>query len=328
MCGSLAAVSAAQAGEMTVSGGATATWTKLDHGVTGNPLGMATNLSFDGSGELDNGNTFAVNIAHDDKNAFSSAAITLDVAGIGTFKLDQGGGTGIDRFDDNMPSAKEESFDTGITTGIVTVTGAGASTDIEWTVDSAFLPEGMKAYVSYNPRADGTAASDKGGGGSVAAAGTKGSGYDIVVEHSALADGLNVFAGYSSIDQEGVGTSQDHNAYVLGGTYAMGGITIGYQWSRDEHGAVNSTSYYENTAYAISYAVNDDLSLSYGRHDSDRNSDLAGLDVEMENESFQVAYSMGGATIALAESNTDNSAYSSAATADKEATTIWLTLAF
>jgi outer membrane protein OmpU len=312
---------------MTVSGGATATWTKLDHGVTGNPLGMATNLSFDGSGELDNGNTFKVNIAHDDQNAWSAAAITLDVAGIGSFVLDQGGGTGIDRLDDMMPSAKEESFDTGITTGIVTVTGAGNSTDIEWTVDSGFLPDGMKAYISYNPRADGTKASDKAGGGAVAST-AKGSGYDVVIEHDALTDGLNVFAGYSKVNQEGAGTSQDHNAYVLGGTYAMGGITVGYQWSRDEHGAVGSTSYYENTAYAISYAVNDDLSISYGRHDSDRNGDLSEVDVEMENESFQVAYSMGGATIALAESSTDQSAYSTAASADKEATTVWLTLAF
>jgi hypothetical protein len=45
LCGSLAAVSA-QAGEMSVSGGANATYTTKAGAVTGQPLGMATNLTF------------------------------------------------------------------------------------------------------------------------------------------------------------------------------------------------------------------------------------------------------------------------------------------
>ena len=60
LCGSLAAVSAANAGEMSVSGGANATWTKLSYGSTGNPLGMASNLTFTGSGELENGDSFVI----------------------------------------------------------------------------------------------------------------------------------------------------------------------------------------------------------------------------------------------------------------------------
>ncbi len=53
LCGSLAAVSA-NAGEMAVTGGATMTHTTIEGAVTGNPLGMATGLTFEGSGELDN----------------------------------------------------------------------------------------------------------------------------------------------------------------------------------------------------------------------------------------------------------------------------------
>ena len=80
LCGSLAAFSA-QAGEMTVKGGATATYTTKENVVTGQPLGMATGLTFTGSGELDNGNAFTVNIAHDDQNTWSAADIGLTVAG-------------------------------------------------------------------------------------------------------------------------------------------------------------------------------------------------------------------------------------------------------
>ena len=53
LCGSLAAISAASAGEMSVSGGATVTYTQLSEGNTGNPLGMASGVGFSGSGELE-----------------------------------------------------------------------------------------------------------------------------------------------------------------------------------------------------------------------------------------------------------------------------------
>ncbi len=46
LCGSLAAVSAAHAGSMSVTGGATVTYTQLEGKVTGNPLGMASALTF------------------------------------------------------------------------------------------------------------------------------------------------------------------------------------------------------------------------------------------------------------------------------------------
>ena len=96
LCGSLAAISA-HAGEMTVKGSANATYTTKEKAVTGQPLGMTTGLTFTGSGELDNGNSFTVNIYHDDQNAWSSADISVDLAGIGKVTFDQAGGTGLGR---------------------------------------------------------------------------------------------------------------------------------------------------------------------------------------------------------------------------------------
>ena len=91
LCGSLAAVASAHAGSMTVKGGATATWTKLSYGDTGNPLGMATGLTFTGSGELDNGSTFTLTIAHDDKNAYSTSSIALTTPSFNIFQRVLGG---------------------------------------------------------------------------------------------------------------------------------------------------------------------------------------------------------------------------------------------
>jgi len=50
LCGSLAAVASAQAGEMTVKGGATATWVKGSQTTNGNPIGMNSALTFVGTG--------------------------------------------------------------------------------------------------------------------------------------------------------------------------------------------------------------------------------------------------------------------------------------
>jgi outer membrane protein OmpU len=323
LCGSLAAISA-QAGELTVSGGANATYTTKDKAVTGNPLGMATNLSFTGSGELDSGNTFTVGIYHDDQNGFSSADIGVTIAGVGTITLDQGGGTGLDRLDDKTPTAWEEPYDAGLGSGIVTATGVGASTDIEWALDSGFLPEGMNAYISYAFKAGAGAVNDKATGG----VGSEGinNGYDVVLTHSGIADGLNLFAGVSKIDQTGA-QMDDRKAYVVGGTYAIGGITVGYQFTKDSLGRT-TTDYYENDAYGISFAVNDDLSVSYGIHKSQTGHDAAADRVELEAKSVQAAYSMGGATAKIGFSSVDNAAYAAGTGGDYDVTSVMLSLAF
>ena len=66
------------------------------------------------------------------------------------------------------------------------------------------------------------------------------------------------------------------------------------------------------------------LSISYGRQTSNRKL-VSGTNVEAEVDSVQIAYSMGGASIKIAETDADNINYGSA---DKGATTLALTLAF
>ena len=58
LCGSLAAIASANAGSLTASGGADLTFTSLGEDVTGQPIGMGSNVTFKGSGELDNGWTY------------------------------------------------------------------------------------------------------------------------------------------------------------------------------------------------------------------------------------------------------------------------------
>ena len=319
LCGTLAAVSA-QAGEMTVSGSANVTYTTKENVVTGAPLGITTGMTFAGSGELDNGNAVAVNIYHDDKNAFSSADVSVDVAGIGKITVDQGGGTGLDRLDDKTPTAWEEPYDAGLGTKIVTATGVGASTDIELAVSGDLLPEGLSAYLSYAPEAGAGKVNDKSFGGGDSGLGR---GYDIVLEHSGMADGLNVFAGYSHIDDE---RGADRSQKVIGFSYAAGPITFGVQTLKDELGE-NTIDFYDNMAYGVSFLVNDNLSVSYGQHKSERQVEKASS-VELKASSLQAAYTMGGATFKIAQSKATNASYSTAAANDYDVSVVAMSLAF
>ena len=77
LCGSLAAVSAANAGDLTVSGGADLTWQSMDDTTTGNPIGIGSNYGLSGSGELDNGWTVSLGINMTNKNIYSIQTLLL-----------------------------------------------------------------------------------------------------------------------------------------------------------------------------------------------------------------------------------------------------------
>ena len=111
LCGSLAAISAANAGDLTVTGGADMTWISHDGPVTGAPLGIGSNVTFKGSGELDNGWTFDLTIAQGNLSAFSAANINLTMGGLGKLNFNQGNsGNGVAAYDDKMPTAWEETW--------------------------------------------------------------------------------------------------------------------------------------------------------------------------------------------------------------------------
>ena len=109
-------------------------------------------------------------------------------------------------------------------------------------------------------------------------------------------------------------------------TYAYGPVTVGYQTAEsDVSGSVTSDA--DSVAYSASYAVNDDLSISYAELESTKK--ITGSPKNtMEAESIQIAYTMGGASIKLADTEVTNGTYSTAASADKDGMTLALSLAF
>jgi len=326
LCGSLAGITAAHAGDLSVTGGVDMSWISKKDDVTGNPIGMGSNLTFKGSGELDNGWSVALSVAHANKNAYSNTNVTVGIPGLGDVRIDQGvSGTGIDRLDDVTPNVWEEAYGTGLTSGINTVAGGSAGTNIEFT--PSMTPDGATFRVAWSPNAGGTNAGDKEGSGSQA--NSSQSSLEAVLSLSSDitgADGLTLDFGWASVAQDtgAAAIDDDTEERTIAITYALDAWTVGYQWSEEDLGASSGTQKYTNDGYGITFQVNDDLSVGYNHYESTKDADT---DVTTDATSLQIAYTMGGASFRIADSDVNNPAYSTSAK-DLEATTISVSLAF
>jgi hypothetical protein len=67
------------------------------------------------------------------------------------------------------------------------------------------------------------------------------------------------------------------------------------------------------------------LSIGYNNYKSEQNSTT---NTELEASSVQIAYSMGGLSVRLAESTIDNQNYTTGAANQRDATTLSVALAF
>jgi len=327
LCGSLAAISAANAGDLSATGGATITWLSEEGAATGNPIGMTSAVTFKGSGELDNGWNVALTIAGNDAGAYSASNIIITLPGLGDVRIDQGAsGTGIARMDDMTPSVWEEADGAGISAGIDKTLGVNTGTTIEVTPSEA-MPAGLTARFAYSKDADGGNVNDKAAGG---ATNELGSGYDITLEAGSDltgVDGLTIYAGISEYEQyqNDSTINGDGSEQVIGFKYAAGSFSFGYQMSDEETGETSVTDY-ENTMYSVTFNVNDDLSLGYNHVESDQVTTSAHSDAEAD--SLQASYTMGGATFSIAEVDVKNRAYGTGTGADVSGTVVALALAF
>jgi len=353
LCGSLASISAAYSGTLEVLGTADVTWTNLKGQVSGNPIGMNTGLTFKGSGELDGGQTFTVSLTDTDKATWSSSNITLNTNSTGKFVLSSAeGGQGIGGYDDNMPRAWEEVWDTGIATNANFQKGVGSSTNISWTSPSF---ASTTVQVAYAPDNDGVQNANKGVSG--AASNSHGAGWDIVLDVNPQWDvfGFNLFVGASETeiakDQGGKFKNQTGNQQeaVTGLVLTLGPLQVGGQISAERlrTQARNTPTYYGNSSWGVAFNVNDDLSVSYSqaRHlqtKSKKASSLGGAGGPgndngteeytpkswMRGDSIQVAYTVGGIGLKYAETDYDNVAFGFDTKTPRESRIFAVSLAF
>ena len=319
---SLSVMFSANAGELTVSGSAKATYNSIQGGQAANGIGITNELNFTASGEMDNGYTWKYSMELDPSTGSAAGGetagaavnddtqISLTMGDLGTIKLcvSECGNNKKYAFDQ---SAYTAVTDTGYSEGIVYPGDAGAYASMQYHTPE--LPYATTVSAAYGqPKTDGQSGN---------ATYADGDSIEEFSLKSSPVDGLTVSASIYSVKDyaDGVTTQnqlEEGGAYAV--EYAYGNVTVGAGRSlvapqlleaRHTLGAT-TVEYYENTGISLGYAVNDDLSVSFTREDSERNmttSTTATFDIEVN--SFQVAYSMGGATLSVARSDYDNVNY-------------------
>ena len=318
LAGSLVATSA-YAGALSVSGGAKISYVSKEGTIAttdvASGFAMDQEISVGGSGELDNGFTISVSHGLSGSGAEGSdtSSLTLDMGDMGKLNYnDTDGHYGLAGLEDFMPMAYEQANDGLGTTGTIAAMakmasgqGFGYSTSVAGASISIGVSDGLGASTNRTDGGQDTTAASTNSSSSVAVS------FDPM-------DGLTVKAGAGSEGQAD-GKELDHT--TMGFTYAYGPATIGYQINDEDDSAASGTDY-ETEIYGISFMVNDNLSISYGEH----NTDKANNSVDQEAESLQASYSMGGMTINLKDS--EMSGVNNVEANSHETTEVLITFAF
>jgi len=239
---------------------------------------MTRDITFSGSGEMDNGMTISYGLT-ETAGGFSSSSLNLDMGDAGTLSFGNGAanGHGISAYDDKMPTAAEQVWDDldGEANGIVGISKAN-------TIGYGTSFAGANVSVSYNAHGGDT---------------TSESSKSIAVDYAPM-DGVMVFA---AMADKAAGNDAGTDQYTVGGTYTAGATTVGIQLSDIDVAADGGDS--ERTHIAASFAVNEDLSVSWGMSTVEFE---AASKVDQEDSGFSVSYTMGSMTIAAAANNSDN----------------------
>jgi len=341
LAGSLVAVSA-QAGAMNVNGSANMTY-KTDSGSEGKGLGTDKGLTISGSGELDNGWTFAISTYMSESYTMSTHSTSLTMGSLGTVTMGHGNAANAGSFDEEVPQAYEQVSDIsnkGSSNSVGTYMGSGGLTWSPPSFDLGGISAALK--LGYHPNGDGAGSSD---GGNPTKTGTWGQGYDAGLTLSSDM-GVTVGAYVSERENEmpsaaGADKVRDEFNGVYYVKYSTGPVSVGYSQSYLDSGVTGSAEavatpkvirtaagIFEETQMSISFNVNDNVSISYTDSEDNYNGQGQSIgDVSQDTSLIQIAYSMGGMSIKAFQGEIDNPGYDSDA-AKRSLTEISLGLAF
>ena len=329
LAGSLVTTSAF-AGAVTVSGTANLTYTAnsgaqdtnvvgsdLQNGQDGNRWGLNKSLSFSGSGELDNGWTVSVSQTLAD-GASTGLGMTLDMGDLGSVNYEADtGARGIGKIKDMMPTADEDVGNGLDVNGCSTGGGLGGTVSggTQGFHYSNAVNDMIEVGVGYTPKGQAGGAN-----GGVSGSGGKVSTTSAFIKLDPM-DGLEIGAGAGEAASGTTGDYQntaDHSTYYA--TYVWGNLTVGAQVSEiDETGT--STSH-EQTRWAVLYAINDEMSISYQNHEND----ASGTTVDEEASGISASYTSGGMTFKVHRNAGDD--ITNTVTNESEHTEIGVTFAF
>jgi outer membrane protein OmpU len=295
--GTAMVATSANAAELSVSGATSIFFGGEDNSNSGNGWSMTDQIDFNASGEMDNGFTVDMYLQFDSGSTLDDKTLAIGMGDMGTLTFSGHGGNGpVGAWDDKTPTANEESWGTSIG-GTVDGPTNSAVSDNSFIYDYT-VTDGVALKAAYKPSK-----------GSALESST-----EIGVSYTGM-EGLTVLAAMG----ENNSAADKIDLSVFSVNYAMGPITVGFQANESDRGTGTDEDF---TAYGISYAVSDDVSISYGASSLDYSSALE----DQESSAVSISFTAGGVGISASHQTTDNVA--GATTADNSSYEINFSFAF
>ena len=238
--------SSAFAGSLDVTGTAGITYIGNSGADNGDSkLAQKTTISFTGSADLDNGFTVSYynNISGGDDVKNYNSHFDVDMGDMGKIRFAGNGASGngaVGAWDDKTPAANEESWD---------IKGGGGETgpisqqtgDDSLIYTNSAMIDGVTVMLNYKPSESAALESTTGMG----------------IAYTGM-EGLNVGMAREDNNTAAAGVANT----VMYATYAMDAFTIGIQKNDSDSETASSDTDFE--AWGVSYAVSEDVSISYG----------------------------------------------------------------
>jgi outer membrane protein OmpU len=345
LAGSLVAVSA-QAGEMAVTGSANVTLKtgNAANGLTNKSIGSDKDVSFTGSGELDNGWTFTVSTLMTDAFDVSSSYTSMTMGSLGTISTGTHTGGASYKYDEEVPQAYEQTSDAQQNTANLVGNQMDSGSLVYHSPSFDISGATLSFDAEYSPQADDSGAND-GGTSTYSETFRTGYGLGATVKYADFTFGIYgnerenvtpIAAGNDSV--------RDSFEGVWYAKYSYGPVSVGYSESYLDSGvtgaaeaitaakvARTAAGIFESESMSVAFNVNENLSLSYttteDTYDAQDNAATAIADTTQDSTAIQVAYSMGAMSVKAYQMETKNPGYDSDAPTEN-VTEIALGLAF
>ena len=312
LAASLVSVSA-HAGSMSVAGGASMnTEGYSGEGLTaGTTFSMGNQLTFTGSGELDNGInvslSFVIDQGDDENQAetspFDSHSVTISSDGLGTLVLaGEGGSSATSSIDGPAAGDIWDTFDgsRGYTSGVAVSDAGGVANNLFYTLPS--IVDGLSIFGNYNPQGSARESS---------------TGFGITYTG---VEGLT--AKYAVADEVGTTTALSGDQTVWNLSYVYGPVTVSA--SNSDFDVGTSTSDQETSSFAVSYTISDELSVTYGEDTIEKGGDPT----DAEYSVLKGSYTAGGMTISASMKDGENINHGTASNQDFEYWSLGASFAF
>jgi len=314
------------AGELAVTGSAGINYENYKADKTGEAasagtkaFSMGNQITFSGSGELDNGLNVSLSFVideFDNANASSVAnagsvfdghSVTISSDAMGTLKFSgEGGSSAQAAINTTAAGDVWDLFDGRAGATSKMKESRGANNMFHYTLPT--MVDGLALATSYTP-----------------AAGNDESDTSYSLSYTGV-EGLTAEYGVGSNDAQAAGSggsTANADATTMSLAYVYGPVTVAY--SDHEFDSNTATSDLDVTSYKVSYTVSDAISISYGEEEVDSGT---ANDQDAKYSKISASYTAGGMTVSGNMSEMENGDFSTSAAADEEYVGLSVSFAF